>query len=301
MTLFIQTPKRVLAISDAYVMALSFLLSYAIVRIAKSAIEKQQQKQKNAGVNVINPRGGNLGLELFSDDTELAHTILACIADNERYLVKSPEIIKIIFRLVKAKIKNESLILTPNMMRFLALKLINNDQNLIVKIGNIIVSSDSRARLFARVCGSTILGLIGALFAMLPYAVLMMVIYFDTTKHCGYKCSNYFKELPKEGPVKIYAEKSSGNLAIGANDDARQLEIYIPSGTADKVTTTNDGQLETTKTYTKSRKKAKQVNFSDFKKTDPVLSSFKNLEEPTVPQNICPVNEIDDIIGIRVD
>ena len=83
---------------------------------------------------MANPRGGNIGLG-FSDNTELAHTILTCIADNERYLVKDPEIIKMVFDLVKAKIKNESLVLTPNMLRFLALKLINNDQPFIVKIG----------------------------------------------------------------------------------------------------------------------------------------------------------------------
>ena len=90
---------------------------------------------------MANPRGGNIGLG-FSDNTELAHTILTCIADNERYLVKDPEIIKMVFDLVKAKIKNESLVLTPNILRFLALKLINNDQTLIVKIRNIIVSSN---------------------------------------------------------------------------------------------------------------------------------------------------------------
>lgn len=134
MTLFIQTPKGTLAISDPYIMALTFLIFFAVGKIFKAVIEKQEQNNTK-NINVSNPRGGNFGLE-FSDNTELAHTILACIANNERYLVKNPELTKIVFALVKAKIKKESLVLTPNMLRFLALKLINNDQTLIVKIGN---------------------------------------------------------------------------------------------------------------------------------------------------------------------
>ncbi len=156
-------------------------------------------------------------------------------------------------------------------MRFLALKLINNNQTLIVKIGNIVASLDNRARLFVRVSGATIIGFVGTLFKLIPYALLMLIIYFDATENCGYKCLNYFEKLPKEGPVKIYGEESIGHLVIEGNDDARQVEIYIPLKTEDKVTISSNGKLKTTKTYTKSRKKAKQVNFSNFKQTGPVL------------------------------
>lgn len=58
--------------------------------------------------------------------------------------------------------------------------------------------------------------------------------------------------------------------------------------------------MKTTKTYTKDPKKAKQVNFSDFRKTDPVLSSFKDLEEPYIPQKICPIDDVHDIISIQL-
>ena len=55
---------------------------------------------------MANLRVGNINIRCeFADDTELAHTILACIADNGRYLVKDPETIKIVFNLVKSKIK----------------------------------------------------------------------------------------------------------------------------------------------------------------------------------------------------
>jgi len=299
MTLFIQRNNRLWEISDAYVMALSFLIFFAVGKIVKAVVERQKRKN-NKSLNMTNPRGGNVGLE-FSDDTELAYTILTCIADNERYLVKDPEIIEMVFNLVKAKIKNESLVLTPNMLRFLALKLINNDQTLIVKIGNIIASSNNRARLFARVSGSAIIGFVGALFSIFPYAVLMMILYFNTTENCGYKCSDYFERLPKEGHIESYQKESTGHVFIAGNDDAKQIEIYTPLKSADEVTLRSNGVVKKTRTYSKVRKKAKQVNFSDFKNTDPVLSSFKDLEEPKIPQKNCPINDVHDIINIRAD
>ena len=299
MTLFIKTPKRLLEINDFYVMVLSFLIFFAVGKIVKGVIDKLERKNAK-NINMPNPRGGNIGLE-FSDDTELAFTILSCIADNERYLVKDPEIIEVVFALVKAKIKKESLVLTPNMMRFLALKLINHDQTLIVKIGNIVASSNNRARLFAQVFGAAIIGFVGAVVSTLPYAILMLLLYFDTTENCGYKCSDYFEHIPKEGPVKIYGEKSTGHLAIAGNDGARQIEIYTPSKASDEVITSNTGEIKTIKSYTKVRKKAKEVKFSDFKQNDPVLSTFKDLEEPEVPQKLCPINDVHDVIDIRVD
>lgn len=299
MTIIVRTENRILIIHDAYAVALSFLISFAVTKIVKSVIKKliEKQKQKNAeNTNIIDPRGGSFGLE-FSDNTELAYTILACIADNQRYLVKDPEVIEIVFRLVKAKIKNESLALTPNMMRFLALKLINKDQTLIVKIGNILMSSRTQARVF----GATIIGLLGAAFSTLPYALLLVIIHFSITEDCGYKCSDYFEQLSEKGPVEICVKESTGNLVIAGNDDARQIELYNPSKAADEVTVISDRQLKTTRTCTKVRKKARQVNFSDFKKTDPVLSRFKDLEEPKIAQKTCPINDIRDIDNIRID
>ena len=93
-------------------MALRFLIFFAIGKTFKAVVKKQEQKTTK-NVNIPNPKGGdiNIGLQ-FSDDTELANTILAYIADNKRYLMKDREITKIVFALVKAKIENQSLILT---------------------------------------------------------------------------------------------------------------------------------------------------------------------------------------------
>jgi len=116
------------------------------------------------------------------------------------------------------------------------------------------------------------------LFSIFPYTVLMLLIYFVTTENCGSKCSEYFKQLPKEGPVEIYAKEATGHLFITQNGDARQITIYTLSKVVNELTVSSDGQLKTTKTYNNVWTKAKRVNFSDFKKTDPVLSNFKDME-----------------------
>lgn len=94
----------------------------------------------------------------LSDDTELGNLILACIADNENYLVTNPRIKEWIFSLVKAKIKHESLVLTPTRIRLLALYRIKEDQTLTVKIGNLVVSSSNRARFMTRMIGASRIG-----------------------------------------------------------------------------------------------------------------------------------------------
>jgi hypothetical protein len=95
---------------------------------------------------------------------ELSDAIFVCIADNKRYWVKNSRIIKIVFTLVKSKIKKESLVVKPNMIRFLTLKLVNNDQTLVVKIGNIITLYNNQTRLFTQIFRIIITGLTAALF-----------------------------------------------------------------------------------------------------------------------------------------
>ena len=178
--------------------------------------------------------------------------------------MKGPEVTKVGFALIKVNIKEKYLVLTPNIMRFLALKLINNDQTLIVKLGNIVALSNNQARLFSRTVGSAIIGFLGVLFTTLPYCILMLLLYFNATENCDYKCSDYFEQLPRKGPVRIYNEESTGYLLVGRNDNTRKIEIYIPSKTANEVTVNSNGKLKTTKTDSKVRKKAKEAKFSDF-------------------------------------
>jgi hypothetical protein len=298
MTLFITIPGRRYEISDAYVMALSFCISFAIARIIKTVLKKLKKREIAKDVKIPNLKGGGMEIE-FIDDNELASIILTCIADNELYVVKNPKIVELVFGLVKEKIKNESLIMTPNMMRFLALKLLSNDDSLIIRFGRIISSSDSRVRLFSRALGSFILGFVGGLFSIFPYALLVGVLYFDCTENCGHKCREHFEHIPKERPAIIYAEKLTGNLVIGQNDPGRQVIIYIPSKLPDEVIIRNTKEVTIKKSYTHSRKQAKEVKFSDFRKKDPILSSFDNLEEPRVPQEPYLINDLHDVIGIE--
>ena len=99
--------------------------------------------------------------------------------------MKDEKIRKVIFSLVKAKIKSESLVLTPNMIHFLALKLLNTDSSLIAKIGNVVVSSDNRVRFLTRVAASAGIGLISALLSWFAYGMLIMILSFDSTHNCG--------------------------------------------------------------------------------------------------------------------
>lgn len=182
------------------------------------------------------------------------------------------------------------------MIRVLALKLINEDQTLIVKIGNLVVSSNNRARLITRMIGAIVIGFVGAISSLLPYAVFMVVVFFTETENCGYECDAHFRKLPPTEPIEIYAEQPNGNLVITGNDGARQVEIYIPSKSANEVIESNKGEKIVKKSYRLGRKKVKEVQFSEFRKTDPILSQFKNLDEPDVSQKSCPINDVHGII-----
>jgi hypothetical protein len=116
------------------------------------------------------PRGGGLEVQ-FSEEAELGRTILSCLADNQNYLVKNPKIKELIFSLVKENIKKESLVITQNMVRFLALQLIKKDKILILKVANIVVSSKNRVRLLTRTLGSIAIGVISALVSTLPVVI----------------------------------------------------------------------------------------------------------------------------------
>ena len=189
---------------------------------------------------------------------------MSCIKDNEQYLVKDPKIRNFIFNLAKKKLKKESLVLTPNMIRFLALKLISEHQTLMIKIGNVIFSSSNLIRLLTRVSGTVVIGVLGTVFIIVLYAVFMAIIYFDQTQNCGYNCNAYFEQLPKQVPVKIYVEQPAGHLVITENNHAHQVEIYIPLKLPEEIIYTDTGGKVVRKSYQLSRKKAQEVKFSDF-------------------------------------
>jgi hypothetical protein len=194
MTLVISTPRRTFEISDIYVMILVFCISATITKIVKDTFKKMKERQQ--AQKILNVRGGgdltDLGNGLFND-RELDLTILSCIADNESSLLKNKQLKEWIFNLVKKKIQNESLVISPKLIRFMALKLLSNDKTLTVKIGKILLSAKNRARFVARVGTSALLGVFAITFSCFSYAVLLMIISCDSTKDCGYPCKQYFE------------------------------------------------------------------------------------------------------------
>lgn len=68
MTLFLTTPNQRLEISDAYVMALSFLIFFGVGKIVKAVVKKLERRNAE-NISIANPRGGSIGIEV-SDDME---------------------------------------------------------------------------------------------------------------------------------------------------------------------------------------------------------------------------------------
>lgn len=161
MTLLIITPKWQLEINDAYLVALTFIIFYAVGSIIRKVIEKLARTEK---IKIANPKGGAFH---YTDENELASVILACIANNELYIVRDARIIDLVFTLVKQNIKNQSLVLAPNLIRLIALKLTRTDQNFMMQFGSIIISSDNRSRLITRLLGAGMIGVVSGLLQAL--------------------------------------------------------------------------------------------------------------------------------------
>ena len=247
-----------------------------MTRIVKRAIEKTKYNTKQTRL-----RGGDTASEI----------ILSCIADGKAYQIKDPKLADLIFEIAKAKFKDESLIISQNLIRYFAYKIANENTGLILKVKNTLFFSNNPARLLIRVAYSVAFGIFAAATSMLPYAIFIAILTFKTTENSGVNCDRYFEELPaqKDGSRVVYVQSESKNLIIAGNDQAHQLAIYVPNTESCPVVS-KENQL--TRTYKKSQKKAKEIKFSEFAKNDPVLKKFKNLEEPIIPAQTCPLKPI---------
>ena len=313
MVFYVKTPKRELVIDEIYLMFLAFFIAYFVTEITKKVIKRIKLKRNNKkeSITIYNPQGGDLDdmVEKFSrfkfqmtDERELAYTILTCIADDHRYILKDEYLTKVIFSLVQTIVKDQSIILSPNMLRFLALQLLrNNDNNLQIKVGNIFFESMNRGRILIRVAGSLLIGTVASALTALPYAILTMIVYFQATKNSGFRCSEYFEQLPNQGPVLMEEKRTGPTIFIGDS----KPEIYVPKYTrkTKKVRVITKSELESNQRYKRVRCQPKEVKFIDFQKSDPVLSRFRdqNLEEPYINQNTPPGKEIHDLIDSSID
>lgn len=136
----------------------------------------------------------DVGRAYFSKD-KLVEIILSCIVDEKRYLLINDKLKRILFNILKAELENESLSLTPTLIYYLALKLVDTKFSIIVQIKNVILGSESWSRLLMRTVGA------GFFVAVTLLYTLLTIEYFLLTKNCGHPCSNYFKELPVQNEV----------------------------------------------------------------------------------------------------
>lgn len=126
-------------------------------------------------------------------------TTLTCIADEENYLVKDPKIKQMIFGLVKEKLIDTSVVLTPVMMRYLSSRIINSNQSFFIQVENFIFIAESRLRLFIRTGESILIGALGGLIESIQYITIAIVMFYSATENCGHQFNNYFEQLLKRG------------------------------------------------------------------------------------------------------
>ena len=87
--------------------------------------------------------------------------------------------------------------------------------------------------------------------------------------------------IPKSDTVTICPEKPTGNiLSVKGDGEDYEIKIYIPSKFPTVKTDSDSGKQLFKQLLNLFSKKAKQITFSDFKKLDPVLSSFSGQKEP---------------------
>ena len=248
----------------------------------------KQQPRENGLFGVerkLPKRGGDdFNIDLV-DETEIAFTILTCINDQYSYLIHDKQVARLIFKLIRAKMSTESLVLSPNLMRFIALKLIR-PQEAIWKVGaKTLILTENRNRLIVRVLASVAVGLLNVAAGSLFYGILSLLIVLDGSQHCGYNCDRYFEQLPNAPEhVRVYSRQRKGNLVISANEE---VEIIVPSTMEEAIEPTS----QEVQKRPRSRKKAKRVTLLDIIKHDPVLRAFDHLEEPQVPQTNCEIKE----------
>ena len=302
MTLFVKLPrifnkKISYEISDIYVMAVTFIITYYATKLLQDAyvrIKNKRDLRKQRSKMLINSNiiAGGLNEELYEvivdatpvNDNELFNAVLECIRDKEIYRVLNERLKRIIFTKVGAIIREESIRMTPNLLRLIAKVEYEPNPSTLVTMGNLIVSTSNKSVLKARLVTTFAAAVFAQMTALVGYTLLVLIIVFQQTNYVP--CEQYFEKLPQTDSktIDLVVEKDNGSLVIAGNDDARQVEIYVPEPGVVKSTT--DKVKTYTRTYKRSKKKAREVKFADFRKNDPVLSQFdedhSEIDEPLV-------------------
>ena len=292
-------------ISELVIMIAISLISFSLTKLAikslkclKARYERRQSKRGSlfsSGKPFPDRGGDGFAVDLF-DESEIALTILSCISNENNFLVRDQRVLRLIFKLVEAKMMDESLVISPNLLRFLALRLLKPDSSLWMTITKHVVMAANRRRLLIRFAGAAAVGAANAIVGSIFYTILSVLIVFNSTGNCYHPCDRYFERLPESSPqsqTRIYARQPTGNILIAANDDARQVEIFVPSKQPPKLESINGNEVIKSEKFVRSRKKAKQVLFEHILKKDPMLQKFQDkIEEPIVPQQKCIIDRV---------
>ncbi len=219
---------------------------------------------------------------LITDDTDLGHLILTCIADNEKYFVKDKYLKSLIFHLVKENMRRTSLIIIPNLMWFIGHQSINYDQT--------------------QYCGFNCKDY----FDHVPNAVaieryketdLGHITVAQTTDHQDIYVAQGSREVIDISCSPLVATSSVPVVSPSRIPKGEKgLEVYNSNrdkgqGSKEKPTTNTCSGSEKflQQDYKRLRIKAKVVKFSDFKNTDPELRKFReddvNSEEVSTQTN----------------
>ena len=293
MSLFASTRdgKTVYIISDFYVMILAFIISYLLTIYSKKAIErfKEYKRKKTIIKNGVSPRGGQI-IDLDpTDSNALMRIIDECLENDKTYLVLNEKIKSWITFLVKENILNQSLVISPNFIKFLARHFIREDRLVVGRVSNIIIGLQNAPRFFFRVVGSILAGMAAASTASVTLGIFAIInMYMLTTPIPG--CPKHFKEISSNSnsdEIEIFVANDRNNLIVSSEADKVVLYNPIVNTRKEKIIPKESGvkEIQIRQRYQKSKRPAKQVKFSDFKKTDPVLSKFDTLDEPEIKQS----------------
>jgi hypothetical protein len=199
----------------------------------------------------------------------------------------------LIYRLAKQNFKFQSLIITQNLLRFLALKLATENNTMIVKFQNFLLLSDNPVRLLLLGGSALTQGTIAALTSIFPFAVFALFVTFSQTENCGFQCDKYFQEVrPQDNAtLMVYAPQSTGNLIITSENSARRVEIFIPDQgevRQNPIMKKAKGKTTISKDYKKvESKRSKTVTFNEFKENYPALKAFGEIGEPIIFTKFC--------------
>ena len=235
MTLFLTSGTTRYEIHDVYVGAVGLIIGLIVGRIARNVIIRLCEKRKLNPNDATLVRGGDSELILtmsnqqdenveftlldehdsrsgdFITEGELANAILVCIKNDKSYFIKNTQLRQLLFILVKAKLKKTSIILSPQLVRFLAYKILMRNPTLREKARNFLLSKLDSVR------------------TMIWYTFLSLSVTSDLAKNI-YQCDNFFGDIPVEGrTMNLISSSKTGHLVITDLDEEKDtINLMLP-------------------------------------------------------------------------